>query len=523
MGLGLLSGCSDNDPDFIGGNTGAEIVASATSLRQPSVETKAPYNETSPSVDSPLKARVLASKTSGDYTASTGKLHADGTMTFTGAGRTPYDTEGFSGKSFYELDGSSLYFCGLYPATGWSASPTTTASFTFTGKEDVMFALQTSSDISQAAEKPEFTFNHLLTKLHITLVTENAGIPAAWGDITDLQLTNTKNKVTVSLGAANMGAAVPVNSAYSVDNSISTLSAHLVADDTPVSNYSTGIPIALKSDDLAPQAYILAAPVTAGDGNEYTLRIKTSNGSDKTIGLDLKTESTPFEGSTQGRSFNVTLNFRGNEISVEVADSDDITIGEWATSLVLQTIMLTMYRKKDAENMLFALDVLNKINANSFSHTYKYFGLYGVNDVTHDMEFDVAVLTTAGLLSSFKTGQHVMFDMKKLIRKWDTYHGDPTDPNDHDDPTRQSTVVLKNYQENWDLVSAKQTIKTGDHPGIDWEKWASEGGYEIDDVDGTTSATLPAVDGFPTLEGGTTNINPSDVLTNPGTLIIRKK
>ncbi|MDL2265260.1 fimbrillin family protein [Parabacteroides sp. OttesenSCG-928-G07] len=502
-----MSGCSaDDNPTPVIPNSDM-IIASAQSLSQPFIETKAPYSDTIPSTDSPLRARVLASKTSGSYA----NLHADGTMTFVNSEKTPYDTEDFWGKNFYELDGSSLYFCGLYPAVGWSESPTTTASFTFTGKEDVMFAPQKTSSITQATQGPEFTFNHLLTRLNITLFSENEGMLSSWGEITDLALINTPNKVTVSLGETDIETMTPV---YSGDTIVS---AHLVSDDTPISDYSTGISIALAEDEPTAQAYILAASVNATNSSpEYSLYIKTSNGSERTIPLNLKTDSdVDFEGSTRGRLFNVSLNFQGDEINVEVANTDDITIGKWTTSLILQTIMFTSVREHDAENMVFGLNVLNRINANSVSHTYSYFGLYGVNDITHDMEFDVAKLEGLGLLSSFKTGQHVMFDLKKLIRTWGT---DPENGN------RISEIVLKNYESNWELAPAMQTINTLDHPDIDWETWAREGNHKI--VDGITSATLPATNGFPKTAaagGDTTNIQPSTTLTNKGTIIIRRK
>ncbi|MDL2255430.1 fimbrillin family protein [Parabacteroides sp. OttesenSCG-928-K15] len=500
--IGLVGCSADDHRDELDGG-GTKIVASIQSLPQHSVETKAPYNETTPSVDNPLKARVLASKTSGDYTESTGKLHADGTMTFTGTGLTPYDTEGFSGKNFYEVDGSSLYFCALYPDTAWTTSPTTTASFTFTGKEDVMFAPQTSSKISQAANKPEFTFNHLLTKLHITLVAENEGLQNAWGEVTGITLENVPNTVTVTLGGTN------IETAASYEGNTS-LNAHLIADDTQVSD-DAPVSIALESDELEVQAYILAAPVIASkdtDTNEYTLRIKTSNGSVRTVGLDLKKDAdTFFEGSTQGRSFNVILHFKGDKITVDFANADNIQLGGWATSLVLQTIMLSSDRPRDRANMLVALRTLNTINQKSVSHKYSYFGLYGVNDVTHDMIFDVDSLAEAGLLSSFQTGQHVMFDLKKLIRLWGVYEENPDDP-EAPDEERPFRIILKNYvKHGWELVSAMQHPNPQVYP----------------EVDCTTSATLPAKFPKTANRNDSVLVQLSDTLYAPGSIIIKKK
>ncbi|MDF9829916.1 fimbrillin family protein [Parabacteroides sp. PF5-6] len=512
----VLFACS---ADENGGGVGLDgngrlIRASAQAVSLHSVATKAPYDETTPSEDHPLKARVLASTTSGSYSS----WHANGTMTFTGEELTPYDTEDFDGKNYYELTGDH-YFCGLYPDTTWS-SPTTTASFTFTGKEDVMFAPQVTSDITQAASKPVFQFEHLLTRLNITLVGEDGGIPNAWGEITALALTSVPNTVTVTLGGTDLEKAAP---SYTGN---ATINAHLYSeDDTPVSTETpvTILSLATLDEDETPQpqAYILAAPVTAISGSAaYTLSITTANGSVRTVPLKLeKTEGGAFTGNTRGCSFNIILNFQGDEISVEFANEDNIKLSGWAASLVLQTIMLTWDRTRDAKNMLFALNALNTINANSISHTYSYFGLYGVNDVDHDMEFDVNVL--ASWLSSFKSGQHVMFDLKKLVRNWGTNPGSLEDDPSDDKPWE---VVLKNYDTNWELAPAKQTIKIADYPTVDWTKWAEDTDQEI--VDGITAATLPATNGFPKAggaEGDTVQIQPSPILTDKGTIIIKRK
>lgn len=500
-GLLGMTGCSADAYGEGPDNSSGMIMASTSSVFLPTVETKAPYSQTSPSVGSPLQARVLASQTSGSYA----DWHANGTMTFTGTGKTPYDEEDFLGNNYYELDGSLLYFTALYPASIWTFAADDSISYTFTGKEDVMFALQDSSSITQAEEGPEFTFNHLLTRLNITLVSEDEAMLSSWGEITDLALVNTPNKVTVSLGETDVETMTPVYAGDTIVN------AHLITNDTPVSNYSTGIPIALESDEPDPQAYILAAPVIAGDGNEYTLQVKTSNGSVRNIPLDLKTEDAVFTGSTRSRSFDVTLRFQANRITVEVASADDITITGWTTSLVLQTIMFTSNDSIDRVNMLFGLKVLNAINANSYSHQYTYFGLYGVNDVTHNMEFDVTSPALVERLTSFKKGQHVMFDLKKLIRTWGT-----------DDNNIPYQIVLKNYADNWELAPAKQTINTLKYPAIDWEAWeAIEGNQKV--VDGITSATLSATNEFPLKAGGTTSIQPSDTLTNKGSFIIKRK
>lgn len=341
LGGMILAACSDNEYDLIDGSGETKITASVNSVALDAFTSKASYNATAPSLTAPLRARVLVSKTSGVYVED--DLYANGTMIFTGTDKTVFDTKGFSGVNYYK-NNDPLYFVAMHPDSGWVFAPEPalsgkTMTYTFTGKEDVMFAMEKQSSASQSVNKPSFDFNHLLTKLTIKLVAENENTKKAWGKITDIELINANNEVTVLLDEADLETAAPVSSAYNGSTS-TTLSAHLISDDTPIKDYSTGIELPLASTNPNPLAYVLAAPVMASsdaEAHEYTLRIKTAAGYVQQVPLDLKSlESGAFSGNTQGCSFDVTLTFKAHKIAVE----NNLTLKNWSVSILIQPVPL---------------------------------------------------------------------------------------------------------------------------------------------------------------------------------------
>lgn len=257
-----------------------------------------------------------------------------------------------------------VYFIGLHPRSeNWTASnDNTKASFTFTGKEDVMFAPQIFGSYNTAIQNsPQFHFYHLLTWLRIEMAVDKYmqkeegegekditlkkdAIRQAWGKIERMTISS-KNKVVVDL-------------TQSVDSDASELPAGVAtfSEDLASFNfYQTGtdnvFPATGGSDipiNETEVAYVMCAPVDAKykasvqgyDENilipEYTLTLKTSNRNEMTIPIDLKInsgteESSYFKGSTMGKQFTILLNFKmGNVISV-AADISLAADTEWFT------------------------------------------------------------------------------------------------------------------------------------------------------------------------------------------------
>lgn len=247
----------------------------------------------------------------------------------------------FNGDGTYTVETNNVYFVGLHPksetgGSSWETSNGSDAKFTFTGKEDVMFAPWISGTYGIAFNaSPQFHFHHLLTLLRIEMVADQAEtetqkkeeVSAAWGKILSLKLLQQPNKVMVS----NLGSVTKDNMTSNV--------AYTNADVTLVDMnlYHTGTDVVFPTiQDMIPVtqqevAYVMCAPVTGVyqhtvDGvdvpkPEYTLHIKTEK-RELDIPIDLKLnsgteENSYFIGSTIGKQFTIVLNFKmGNVVTV---------------------------------------------------------------------------------------------------------------------------------------------------------------------------------------------------------------
>lgn len=216
-----------------------------------------------------------------------------------------------------------------------------------------------------------------------------------------------------------------------------------------------------------------------------------------------------------GKSYNYQIVLNGNDLRIIHVDSD-IEIGEWSPSLVLQTVTFssTEYNPSvalqvDLANLYSAINNLDTINKQSSTHRYRYYGVYGVNDISHDIEIDLSYLKWEKKVTEQYPEQYLMFDFKKLIRNWNT---------NKDDSDRPWEFKISGYEDQWELERAKQAIDKDnpDYEDIDWAK------SKVEVVDGVTYATLPAK--FP-------SVNPPDSievklqnpLKNKGSIILRKR
>lgn len=304
-----LASCSKSELSGRPGSGDAvEIKMKSNAL---TIETKAPFEGTIGSPES-LTAKVLVSESSADYTTT----YASGNITFTDNGTTE---AGFTPAAYYPVDNSTLYLCGLYPATDSWQNINTTTSFTFDGKDDIMVAAQQTStkNEAQAGTYPVLGFKHLLTKLVVKVkAKENAAI-AAWGNITDITLKqagsqNPYNQVSVTLasGAAATGSAFSGNPG--------TMAFYTITDETTYNDTPfTGQTLAL-TEDFKAVAYSLVAPITASGTSDFVLEVKTANET-KTVAVNLKDTGgvDAFTGDTQGKAFEINLTFSATEIQAK--------------------------------------------------------------------------------------------------------------------------------------------------------------------------------------------------------------
>lgn len=323
------------------------------------VSSRTPYHPggSEPTVSHPLNVSVWAS-TTPDIFPNEGENGSNDIVAIHTKAHFQSGAPQLLGEAIYPK-AQTVYFVGLHPLSSSDNSWTATsgnkdAQFTFTGKEDVMFAPQIHGQYNTAYhQSPQFHFYHLLTWLRIEMVAylgedeENSTsltedqkklkrehVSKAWGKITALTLKNQKNIITIS----NLG-----NTTSS--NYTSNVTFASESSDVPCSLYYAG------TDDVFPgtngyeipvnqteAAYVLCAPVVGIEKDayevpkpEYILHIETEH-REMDIPLDLKGDSgNLFTGSTMGRVFNILLRFKmGDVISV----STEISVGgdaDWFT------------------------------------------------------------------------------------------------------------------------------------------------------------------------------------------------
>ena len=341
------------------------------------VSSRTPYHPggSEPTVSHPLNVSVWASTTSGVFDNG-GKNGSDGTVAIHTDAHFQSGDPQLLGEAIYpkaQTQGGTakeVYVVGLHPLSdstnSWSATNgNKNAQFTFTGKEDVMFAPQISGTYGTAYEQsPEFHFYHLLTWLRIEMVADKdetdvrnrEKVRDAWGKIKELTITS-KNQVTIhnigTTGYKEVDGTPTIdrneftnegNVSFSNETSLN-LYCHNTDDQFPITGRDNDntVPNEFKGvipTSVTPVAYVMCAPVQGiikdaleNPVPEYTLHIKTEH-REMDIPLDLEgdgTDGTLFAENTMGRMFTIVLNFKmGDVISV----STEISVGgdaDWFT------------------------------------------------------------------------------------------------------------------------------------------------------------------------------------------------
>ncbi len=306
---------------------------------------KSPYTVTVPSVENPLSAKVLVSTVKNEYSNTAGNPTPDDGQTgpvaiHTNATFTGAEKQLLNGV-LYNSDPAKqpvVYFSALHPQENWhvtgsSGSKNFKAEYTFSGKEDVMFAPVTTGSYN-STPLPQLVFGHLLTYIKLYIYAESEEVSKAWGEITSIKIRNAHD-----MGHGSNVATVDLSSEPQT------------VSFTPVENYEASLFYAGSDKDFpgtggyelpysnaAPAkevAYVLMAPVTAKatDDHDSSLMIDefeiviVSRNRQTTLNVDLmKSASEHFEGSTMGKQFSFTLKFTmGNTVAVQA------NVTEWET------------------------------------------------------------------------------------------------------------------------------------------------------------------------------------------------
>ena len=352
-----LISCQQNGLDAVQVGAPVYIAASVGG----STMTKAPYMPMdnqghmveTPSPEHPLKTDVWGSTTSYIFTEE-----------FYDQEKTrPWDGSDESGKVAIHTDATfqsgdpqllraaiynkntkpTVYFVAFSPisqgAEKWVASEDgKSASFVFSGNDDVMFAPQVQGTYATDYSKsPVLSYSHLLTWLRVEMQAESKEVSDSWGAIKSMTIRSNSNvKIDLQKEAYNN------DGTYNFENVV-------FSEETDLNFYKTieeesydGAQVTMKkkftdevfTDIKVPYlkkeelAYVLCAPVVGTDkkvvdgeeidAEEYVITISTDK-RNVAIPVDLRHMVSgvvqPFLGSTRCMQFTLSLNFKmGNTI-----------------------------------------------------------------------------------------------------------------------------------------------------------------------------------------------------------------
>lgn len=325
LAAAVLVSCSKDEK--VVDNSIPEITLKSSVLTMDAA-TRAPF-EGALSQSNPFTAIVLATETQGGYNT----LRANGTMTFKGGDDgVAYNQPLESGTSTFRND-DPVFLSGLYPAIygtgGWNIT-NGTATFTITGKDDLMKAPEVSTTKQDVRDLNFATleFSHELTKMDLRFRADGPEAISAFGTIKKVELTrvNSNSIPTQAAITLNTGAIVFSGSA----TSLPCYSMSMDADGKATYTNTVYPGGHLLTTDNTYLAYTMAPPATAAvtpGSNEYEYTVTYNNGTGadqtKTATIDLKDkDGNFFTGSTKGYAFLISFNFSKNEINASATVQD---------------------------------------------------------------------------------------------------------------------------------------------------------------------------------------------------------
>lgn len=357
--LAGMMACTNDTPGIRPMDEEASRIYLSAGVGGPDVSSRTPYTGDPteingnqyevPTMSQPLDVSVWASTTSGSF-LNEGKDGSGGTVAIHTQAHFQSGAPQLLGQAIYpKNDNTPVYFVGFHPKSdAWTLlDGDNSASYTFTGKEDVMFAPQISGAYDTAYENsPTFYFRHLLTWLRIEMIADmdeedvenRKAVAEAWGEIVSMTISS-KNQVTVNnLSEEGFNSSNVIFSGEATDMNLY----HTDTDNVFPNAGSQMIPY----EKLTEVAYVLCAPVDGVDMQysvdegrdvkvpEYTLHVKTTK-RDVHIPIDLMKKDgdavSPFTDYTMGYQFVIQLNFKmGNVIGVSAAISLDANT-DWFT------------------------------------------------------------------------------------------------------------------------------------------------------------------------------------------------
>lgn len=306
----LITACSkDNDPINGGGDdTKSEIVLGTKVTTRASVESDDDGILTLPTSLEVAFLRAENAATANWASALAGDQAVEGT----GPGRiyaTLAATTKESGSNTITFDKIQYYhgnlnirsfLKGYYPEDAVLTKATTTpeyvtATWTIDGTHDLMVSSYFSENKDKSGEAVPIVFNHLLSKITIKAIAENAAVVGRWGNITGVKIKSQPTKIThIFNGSAEnaLAASVPENADIIIRKVTNGQVTNDPADALGLSTTSTSFG----------QAMVLPA-------GTYSIEVTTSLG-----GTPAPIEATITNGAQAGMNHEILLTFKTGEI-----------------------------------------------------------------------------------------------------------------------------------------------------------------------------------------------------------------
>lgn len=306
----LITACSkDNDPINGGGDdTKSEIVLGTKVTTRASVESDGDGVLTLPTSLEVAFLRAENAATANWASALAGDQAVEGT----GPGRiyaTLAATTKESGSNTITFDKIQYYhgnlnirsfLKGYYPEDAALSKATTapeyvTATWTIDGTHDLMVSNYFSENKDKSGVAVPIVFNHLLSKITIKAIAENAAVVGRWGNITGVKIKSQPTKIThIFNGSAEnaLAASVPENADIIIRKVTNGQVTNDPADALGLSTTSTSFG----------QAMVLPA-------GTYSIEVTTSLG-----GTPAPIEATITNGAQAGMNHEILLTFKTGEI-----------------------------------------------------------------------------------------------------------------------------------------------------------------------------------------------------------------
>lgn len=283
---------------------------------------KSPYTNETPSENSPLNALVCVSTDDFRFPSDGKDGTEDGTIGKHIQAQFQSGTSQLINGAYYNRSFTKdVFFTAFHPQSGWTFTDNTSASLTFNGSQDVMFAPQVSGKYGN--DTPTLEFHHLLTWLKLEISAESDAVATAWGPLKSITIESSEN---ISIDLSKTFSANDVK----FSSETVAMNFHKTGSDDVFPDIEDGYTM---TTDVKEVGYVLCEPVQAIVNDPYASGIVrvpeykitiVSQYRNVTVDVDLKDGAESYFGSnTMGQQFTLNLMFKmGNTIAVSTGITD---------------------------------------------------------------------------------------------------------------------------------------------------------------------------------------------------------